>query len=70
MGIRAPAYMNISNSDSGQAKGGNRFRLEQNLSFDILLDWTFYEQNNNPLFKISKIGKTYKIYLRITDKSF
>lgn len=35
--MRAPAY--ISNSESGQAKGGKRLQLEQSLSFKILLDF-------------------------------
>lgn len=44
--------MDISNSESYHAKGGRKFQLEQSLSFDILLDWIFYEQNNNPLLFI------------------
>jgi len=47
VGPRAPAYMDISNPESGKAKGGKRFQLEHTSSFDILLYWTFYEQNNN-----------------------
>lgn len=52
VGIRVPPYMDISNSESYHAKGGRKFQLEQSLSFDILLDWIFYEQNNNPLLFI------------------
>lgn len=44
--------MDISNPESGKAKGQKQFQLEHTLSFDILLYWNFYEQNNN-FFKIS-----------------
>lgn len=38
--------MHVSNPESGRAEVGKRCQLEHSLSFDILLYWTFYEQNN------------------------